>query len=65
MDPSLSPLQPGQLGPVKCFCGAGHEIERLYQMARASTHCKRPDGKGKAASPHASQRLLLALRRMQ
>lgn len=37
MDPGLSPFQPGQLAPVECFVGRQDEIERLYQMARAST----------------------------
>ena len=37
MDPGLSPFQPGQLAPVERFVGRRHEIERLYQMARAST----------------------------
>ena len=37
MDFGLSPFRPGQPAPVKCFVGRQHEIERLYQMARAST----------------------------
>ena len=37
MDPGLSPFQPGQLAAVERFVGRRHEIERLYQMAQAST----------------------------
>ncbi|MXW12170.1 MAG: ATP-binding protein [Synechococcus sp. SB0662_bin_45] len=37
MDPGLSPFRPGLPAPVECFVGRHHEIERLYQMARAST----------------------------
>ena len=37
MDPGLSPFRPGLPAPVECFVGRQHEIERLYQMARAST----------------------------
>ena len=37
MNPELSPFRPGLPAPVECFVGRQHEIERLYQMAKAST----------------------------